>query len=170
MERKQCPTCKEDVAVDATRCPHCSSYQKQWVRIVRHPIFLVTFFIGLMTISYLPMFSMFPEYAENPGATVKILESSFSVSKSNCNGPDKISVLGKLENENPESIRGITFNVEFFESNGNTVEFITEQNHNLIVPGNSKSTFKVSGSITTDVAAYHSHEVTVVEAQIGGIH
>lgn len=170
MERVACPVCKEEVAGDAIRCPHCSSYQKGWIRVVRHPIFLITFSIGLISLSYIPMFSMFPDYAEDPGSTVEILESEFAVSESNCDQGKRIDVIGKLENRNSETLRRMTFTIEFFDAAGKTVEFVTDQEYDLVVSGESTSTFKVGGSITSDPTKYQNHKVAVIEAQIGGMH
>lgn len=168
MESKICPACQEEINSKAARCPHCSSYQKSWVRTTRHPIFLIVLFLGLMSLSYLPMYGMMPEYTQSTIDIVKVLDSDFKISPSSCDNRNRVDVIGKLQNLTDKPLKRLTFSLEFFDADGKTVDFVTDEVHDLIIASKSESTFKAGGNITADPSVFHSHKVNVIQVQIGG--
>lgn len=168
METKTCPACFEEINPRATRCPRCGTFQRSWVRVIRHPIFLIVFFLGLMSLSYIPMYGMMPEYTQATDKVVSVLESRYEISPSNCNSGNRVDVIGKVKNLTDHTIRRLIFNLEFFDANGKTVDFLSDEANQLIVPAGATSTFKVGGNITADPASIRKHTAKVAQVQVGG--
>ena len=110
MEKTQCIYCKEEIAKDAKRCPHCRSWQSRFMPDVQSPRGLATYTAVLFPIILLFMggtmyFAKYfvEEELESKGAVekeqyrkLKIVNSE--VVLSDCYGGKCVQIIGSVNN------------------------------------------------------------------------
>ena len=172
MTEKHCILCKKEIHPEAKKCPHCLSWQSKWLSDMQNPKtgFLYMLGIFVLTIAILATFDAYESFTENDKSnkttssesTYKVIEvlkteaNYYKCEEFNC-----IVITGELNNPSNKFWTSIYFHVEYFDSNNNLIDNYSEKESDLLIPKNSKTSFKLANRAYKNKEAYNSHKVTI---------
>jgi len=176
MSEKHCILCKKEIHLEAKKCPHCLSWQSKWLSDMQNPKTGLLYMLGvfILTISVLAAFDAYESSQENDKRNtttnpetsykiIEILETEANYYKCdetfNC-----IVITGHLNNPSNKTWANVYFHIEYFDSNKNLIDNYSEKESELIIPKQSKTSFKLANRAYKNKEAYSSHKVTIRHA------
>ena len=173
MTEKHCILCKKEIHPEAKKCPHCLSWQSQWLSDMQNPRtgFIYMLGIFILTISILAAFDAYESSqksnksnastnSEESYKTIEILETEANYYQCdetfNC-----IVITGHLKNPSNKFWTSVYFHIEYFDKNNNLIDNYSEKESDLLIPAKSKTSFKLANRAYKNKEAYSSHKVTI---------
>lgn len=168
-EMKQCHACGEEIKPIAKRCPHCQTWQSKWRIEPSDPKWSILWLVIVIAICGIYYFRLvlfeekfedrkFQDYA----SSIVVAESKLHYDSSESGS--FIAVLGKIKNESDISWENIYFEVQFYDSENNLIDTISDNDFSLVVLPDSESTFKVRDRTNKSREEYDSYKIIIKKA------
>lgn len=169
METKICKDCSEEIKGEAKKCPKCQAYQSRFDRFMRSPTggSLVGVVIALGFFSWFTNSFIFQdESIYNPTELLEVSDTSFQFKEVDCGF--KVTLIGTITNKSDGPLRNLVFDVEYLDSEGNTIDVINDEVYDLVIPANTSKKFKVSGTTGAEKELYAASKVVVSKVEPDG--
>jgi hypothetical protein len=169
METKICKDCSEAIKAEAKKCPKCQVYQNSFDRFIRSPIggSMVGIVIGLGFFVWFTNSFMFQDDSiYNPEKLLQVSDTSFQFKEVDCGF--KVTLIGTITNKSDGPLRNVVFDIEYLDSDGNTIDVINDEVYDLIIPANSSKKFKVSGTAGAKQELYATSKATISKVEPDG--
>lgn len=166
METKICKECLEEIKAEAKKCPKCQAYQSSVQRFMRSPTggSMVGIIIGLgFYVWFANSFLFQDDSIYNPTEILEVSDTSFHFKELDCGF--KVSLIGTITNKSDGPLEKVVFDVEYYDSEGNTIDVINDKLYDLVIPANSSKKFKVSGNTAAEKGLYASSKVVISKAE-----
>jgi len=163
----RCLYCREAIQPDASRCPHCASWQVRWMGAHEHPwrgfallaalLAAMTLLVGVVITLDTRARAKLPQLSATEA--LEITAYSFEL------GEDPVKplvvILGELKNLSDQPYRDVYFHLELHDANGELLDAVSPRVRQLIIGPGEATSFRISVEVLAapDAVANHSLEV-----------
>ena len=123
------------------------------------------FFILAVAILIYPTISVATTQTTETDFEDDLAVTETKVNYSKVEGYGYISCIGKIQNKSNVKYDELVFEVQFFNSNNELIDTITEYNYDLVVPADDEIAFRVKGGADKDKSEYQNHQVKITSAR-----
>ncbi len=165
METKRCPSCCEEINLDAKRCPRCQTDQQLYIRIIRHPVTgtLVSVSIALLFLSWFFNTRLSNNAIYDPGLLLSLSNTKLTFYGNSCG--KKLSVIGTITNSGEDPLTDIVFDAEFYDENGSLIDVVSDTLLDLVIPAGASKSFRINDWSGANENLYASHAVKISKAE-----
>jgi len=143
---KNCKACKTKIHEEATKCPHCQSFQSSWSNWnVLIPIFLLLplsiFLVNIMSVFDKADFDDYKEQVTFTRISEKVYQTK--------GGHDRIKIIGEIDNQSDKDWRMPEYKITFKNENGEFVHSAFESGIQTRVHAGTKTKTAVNVFVGT---------------------
>jgi len=172
MDQKQCLYCKQEIHKDATRCPHCRSWQSKFLPDPQSPRGFILVMLGVFLVMGLIIGATeYYKASKTKTATASgQAYSSMTITKSemvvhDCVCAKCFSIFGEIQNPTKTAWKRVSVYIEVFDSKGALIDTSSEQDSDLIIFANSKKAFRYTRPLMRKPEDYSSHKIFITGAE-----
>ena len=168
---KACPSCCEQINAKAKKCPRCQAWQSKWrfdQSNLKHQFILIIILLLILGSLYTGFIGniLSPGNFADSKSSVNVSNSSFNYAVKDCGA--RISVIGTITNDSDKIWKDIYFEAQFYDSKGELIDTISENEYDLVLLSKDTTTFKITGAADKEKSLYDHHKIIIKSAREGG--